>query len=264
MSDIQSPFPTDTGLGRPVAPSLTPFDFGRMVRSSIALFQANWPLVVILSLCVVTLPKLILVGTHLYFHGRLGEDDPAYDLLNRIDSVFDVGLFYVLQILLTWALVRRRAVEALSLSSLAFILIPSILLNVLATIGILFGLLLLIIPGLLLAVSWSVSSTALVAEGRSALQAMERSSGLCRGYFWPIFAAFSVTSMIVFATEMGIDAIRSALEDLWPDTHVDWVFQSFAAPWGSLPGYILPVALFFHLVELKEGASDTAIAEAFD
>jgi hypothetical protein len=264
MSDTQDRFDPEKFGVRLSNPIPGPFNFGKLSQSAVALIVDNWPLVLVMSVCLVSLPKLLVVGTHLSFHGRLSDEDPTYDLLNNIDSFLDFVVVILLQFGLTWALVRRKEGADLSFGSLASVVIPSLILAVLSGIGIALGLVFLIIPGLILLVQWSIAGAIVVAEGRTALQAMGRSAELCRGYFWPIWGALILCVIFSTVWEYGIDFIKEQLDNIWPDTHVDWAFESLVTPYGSLPSIAAAIALYFHLVEIKEGGNDTSIAEAFD
>jgi hypothetical protein len=62
-----------------------------------------------------------------------------------------------------------------------------LLLTLLSCLGIVLGLLLLVIPGLVLATWWFLSYPAVMIENDSALESLERSRALIRGAFWPTF-----------------------------------------------------------------------------
>ena len=68
--------------------------------------------------------------------------------------------------------------------------------------GIFGGAILLLVPGLILAVMWSVVAPACVVERTGVFGAFSRSQELTRGYRWPIFGlyvAFFVLMIIISA-----------------------------------------------------------------
>lgn len=65
-------------------------------------------------------------------------------------------------------------------------------LNIISGIGILFGLVLLILPGAYLFVRWSAAAPALIAEDAGIYDSLERSAEAIEGRFWHVFAAILV------------------------------------------------------------------------
>ncbi|HEX8238497.1 MAG TPA: hypothetical protein VF574_02030 [Allosphingosinicella sp.] len=65
-------------------------------------------------------------------------------------------------------------------------------LNLLSGIGIVFGLILLIVPGIYLIVRWSAAVPALISEGADVTQSLTRSSEAVEGRFWHVFAAIAL------------------------------------------------------------------------
>jgi hypothetical protein len=67
-----------------------------------------------------------------------------------------------------------------------------LLVSILFGLAVLAGLIVLIIPGIIIAVRLSVSIPALVVERKRGTEALGRSWDLVRGYSWPVFGAFVV------------------------------------------------------------------------
>jgi hypothetical protein len=264
MSDTQTPFDPDKFVGAPSPPAPPPFNFGKLAQATIDLLTTNARLVMILSFCIMSLPKLAVVATHLSFHGTRSDEDPAYDVLNSITGFLDIGAIILLQLVLSWALTRRRQGLDLSLGSVAALIIPALILYILSALGFVVGLILLIIPGLILLVRWSVAWPILLVEGKTALQSMGRSAGLVRGYGWPIFGAILMCLFFDFAWTFVVDFFGAILSEAFPEKHVDWMFEALVSPYGSLPSSALAIALYFHVVTLKEGGAERTIAEVFD
>jgi hypothetical protein len=84
-----------------------------------------------------------------------------------------------------------------SLSFAASKLMPLIWLSVLFTIGLIPAFIALVIPGIWLAVAWSVSYPALLFEDVRGSKALGRSFRLVRGRWWPTFGALLVMYLIV-------------------------------------------------------------------
>jgi hypothetical protein len=94
---------------------------------------------------------------------------------------------------------------------------------------IVFGLLLLIIPGIIFAVWFSFSQFIMISEGLGVRASLAKSKGLVKGRFWPIFGRF-----IVFALVIGIFQILLSLVPF-----VGGFTSLFFTPLFILPSYLL-------------------------
>jgi hypothetical protein len=70
-----------------------------------------------------------------------------------------------------------------------------------------FGFILLFVPGVLLALRWSVAGPALVLEGRGIPEAMGRSADLTRDRRWSIFLLFLIYLGIQFVLQAALSAV---------------------------------------------------------
>ena len=84
-----------------------------------------------------------------------------------------------------------------SISFAASKLGPLIVLSILFTIGLIPAFILLILPGIWLAVAWSVGFPAMLSEGLGPAAALGRSFRLVKGRWWPTFGAVLVMYLIV-------------------------------------------------------------------
>ena len=76
-------------------------------------------------------------------------------------------------------------------------LLPVIVLSFLYVLGLIPAFIALIIPGIWLAVAWSVSFPALLSEGIGPVAALGRSFRLVKGRWWPVFGALLVMYLLV-------------------------------------------------------------------
>jgi hypothetical protein len=86
-----------------------------------------------------------------------------------------------------------------------------ILAGVLATIGIAFGLVLLIVPGLILLTWWCLIVPVIVLEGRHVGESFSRSRELVRGHAWTVFGIVVITAIASAIASGVIQAIFSFL-----------------------------------------------------
>lgn len=85
--------------------------------------------------------------------------------------------------------------------------------GLLAAIAITVGLLLLIVPGLLLATWWALVVPAIVLEGRSVFEAFGRSRELVRGNGWNVFGLIVLLILILIGVGIALDIVLSPLDD---------------------------------------------------
>ena len=138
-------------------------------------------------------------------------------------------------------------------------------------VAIIVGILLLVVPGLILLVVWSVAIPALVGEHRGIPSALRRSRDLTKGVRWQIFGL--ILFIIVFSVGSGLVMERLAIPfGIDPDTLDGW----HAVPFGfsvfrmvlSIPldsfASMLSVSLYVELRMWKDGLSADRLAEVFE
>jgi hypothetical protein len=89
-------------------------------------------------------------------------------------------------------------------------LLPVILLSFLYILGLIPAFIALVIPGIWLAVAWSVSFPALLSEGLGPVEALGRSFRLVKGRWWPVFGALLVMYLLVAVISGILGALGAA------------------------------------------------------
>lgn len=84
--------------------------------------------------------------------------------------------------------------------------IPLIIVAILSGLGVMIGIVLLVVPGFILLVMWSVAAPAVVAENAGIFGSLSRSRALTKGSRWKIFGLFLVLVVVAL--------LISALENL--------------------------------------------------
>jgi hypothetical protein len=82
-----------------------------------------------------------------------------------------------------------------------------LLVGILVGLAVFAGLILLVVPGIIIAVRLSVSIPALVVERRRGTDALGRSWNLVKGYSWPVFGAFIVVAVLNAIVNGALTAI---------------------------------------------------------
>nr|WP_314435688.1 YciC family protein [uncultured Brevundimonas sp.] len=156
--------------------------------------------------------------------------------------------------------------EALSAGAKVFL--PLLGLAIVAGIATGFAYILLIVPGIILTVLWSVSAPAVVAEKRGIFEAMQRSRDLTRGYRWHIFGLlviYLVLSMVVGMLVGGVNlAAGGTFSGGAPSAAVNMISNALTNALTSVVVSAGVAALYYELRAIKEGAGPEQLASVFD
>ncbi|HEX8468260.1 MAG TPA: hypothetical protein VF620_10690 [Allosphingosinicella sp.] len=206
-------------------------------------------------------------------------------------ALFSALVFILLSMITQGALVRatvaysqgRKASFAESAMAGLAVVLPLFLLGLLSALGFGLGLVLLLVPGVMLYVMWSVAAPALVEERLGPIEAFRRSHYLTRGARWKIFAlmlvlvviywlfttATQMLSMMWFApgsTEVdsmggpGVDPMRDAMSSFMVGVLMVSVVSGTitSAVWG-----VIMSSLFVELRDWKDGPQTDTLADIF-
>jgi uncharacterized membrane protein len=147
---------------------------------------------------------------------------------------------------------RPAVVESLATGLRAFL--PLIGLSILLGIAIVFGLILLIVPGVMMACAWCVAIPSLVAENRRVFECFERSADLTRGNRWMIFALF-VIYMIAYILVGSVIVALTGISTVITSAFLS--FNPFAVLANALvetvAGVIGSTGIAVLYVELRQG-----------
>jgi hypothetical protein len=243
--------------------------FGVIVDNPLTVFGISFLLGAVPSVAVNWLQRQV-VG------GRMDRYQVVGSATVMLGSIF-VGL--VLQALVQGSLVRaalafargERATFGECVGSAFAVVLPLIGLAILMILGIWLGLALLIVPGVMVFVMWSVASPALVAERTGVFGAFGRSRFLTRGARWKVFGieviliviyyvfigAFAATTLTATGTGFATSVTTNGLSLGWL---VATIFSSTVATtvWSTVQ-----TALYVELRNWKEGLPEQSLAEIF-
>jgi MFS family permease len=137
---------------------------------------------------------------------------------------------------------------------------PIIGLAICMSVGIMVGFLLLIVPGVILAVMWFISTPACVVEQLGPLASMARSSELTKGHRWKIFGMLLL--VLIGAGIIGA-IIGAALGLTGSSVLVTLGTLVWTGIWGAF--YAIFVVVTYHDLRVaKEGTDVHQIAAVFD
>ena len=149
-------------------------------------------------------------------------------------------------------------------------LLPLIGLAVLLTLAVWFGFLLLFVPGVMLAIIWSVAAPALVIERTGVFAAMSRSRALTRGARWRIFglvvliyAIYFVASSVLSLAFVGLNSLTGGPAARATPSVVSAILSvvlqtAFVALWTAIQG-----ALYIELRDWKDGPVGNRLTDIF-
>lgn len=119
---------------------------------------------------------------------------------------------------------------------------PLVAVSILFGLGVGVGFILLIIPGLILLVMWSVVAPVTVLEHPGVFAAFGRSRGLVRGNGWNVFGVIVLVFVIVFVISVAVGLAASGLGAVG-HALVQWVVNAALAPLTALSASVLYFAL---------------------
>jgi hypothetical protein len=121
--------------------------------------------------------------------------------------------------------------------------------GLLASLGIIIGLALLIVPGLILLTLWLLIVPAIMLEDRGIMASFGRSRELVSGQGWSVFGVIVLTVLILLVVNIGVSILEGAVDSRWFSVLADIASQTATAPFLALAWTIT----YFELRSLKEG-----------
>lgn len=143
--------------------------------------------------------------------------------------------------------------------------VPLLLISILSSTLVGLGMLLVVVPGIIVAIILSVAVPACVTERLGVLEAMGRSARLTKEFRWKTFFALAVLLAVLIILQIGVSFVLSLAFagvslSLFAQQLLDLVFAAIFQP-------LLPIAtavLYVKLIGIKEGRPASELADAFD
>ena len=259
---------TTATLGRPGR-----FEIGRVFSNTFGVIGRNIGLCVGLAALFAGLPALLVrLWTQPQIDAMMQRGDPATMadpsamFRNSYITIIAGLVSFVCALLLQSALVRAT-IEDLNGKRPSFgdciqiairFLLPTLAIGLLVGLGAGLGLMLLIVPGIILWLGWSMSVPVLIQERRGVFGSMSRSRALTKGSRWPLFGLFLILIVIAMIIQWGMLLVFVLFGGI--------VAEIGAALVQTLVSMVLSIAAAVSYVELrqaKEGASIDELAEIF-
>ncbi|MGZ6018283.1 MAG: glycerophosphoryl diester phosphodiesterase membrane domain-containing protein [Phenylobacterium sp.] len=188
-------------------------DIGRVIQELFAVLSRNLVTFGLLALILTGIPSAILYG----FEGTaVTSGDPTALLGPRLMWIvlggMVAGLFgVILQATIIYGTVSdlndRKVSVADSLGAGLRAFLPLIGLAIVMGVAIAAGMVLLIVPGIMLAIAWCVSAPSYVVEQTGVFGAISRSAELTRGNRWRIFGLFVLYIVVAVIVQAVLNMV---------------------------------------------------------
>lgn len=250
------------------------FDLGRVIARTFGLVGRNFPAFMFLSLLLVGAPQFALAFLQGYaLQGLLWGVDPVGLALGA--ALATMIFAYVLMAMLTRASIDDLSRGKVSLGAAVGdgirYFFPLFIVALLTGIGVLLGALLLLVPGIYLAVRWVVATPALVAEDLGPTAALGRSGELTEGRRWAVFGLMLLYVVAAWIVEVAFTALTGAAAASTSFAAPLDVFTLVIAAVGAIVGAMTSMvsavgtaALYVELRQAKEGVSVADLAAVFE
>jgi len=252
--------------------SMPRFEMGRVASRTFRIIANN-----ILTFALLS----VIPGVPLVLLSRMGKDALVHDGrvdFNMIGYVGMIWLAYLFSVFILQASVVHGAVvtlngkrasffDCLSTGLESFLALLGI--TLLMVVGMTFGLVLLVVPGIIAMLMWSVAVPVYVVERTTVFDAFRRSRQLTSGHKWAIFGlliAFGILSMFIALTAVlptgplimtpqaaasGASAARA-------------IASTAASMLNAVISASLIASIYYELRVMKEGIGPDALASVFD
>jgi hypothetical protein len=251
------------------------FEMGRVVKRTFSVVGSNVVTFALLSLVpALCLAVVSSLGSQLEEGGEITSAN-----VDTLANIGIAGLVYFVSALVLQAgvvhgavvsLHGRRAAVGDCLATGLRNVVPLLLIGLLMVLGVMAGLILLVVPGIIFALMWSVAIPVRVVERTKILGVFGRSRELTRGHKWTIFGAYLLFIIVVIFISIPFGVVTaitvaasgaSAAESLTSLETAVYVLNSMVT---SVIGSTFIASIYYELRQIKEGIGPEALASVFD
>jgi hypothetical protein len=207
---------------------------GTLLAESIAILGRNWPLVLVGGMC----EGLIQFGQKIEDHERLG----------GLAGILLAGLLAVLVQMAVQGVVSRAVFvrEGIADAGVPARFGAYIGVSLVVLLGTIFGSILLVVPGILLALRWSLAANFTLVRETGIREALEASRDATAGHRGEIFGAYVVFRLASYAPMIVLVPLAGGISAF--DSVDSWsVIGAFRAVWSilaSTAGLALSIGIF--------------------
>lgn len=254
------------------------FDIGRVVSRIFTVFGEN-PVTFSGLTLLLSLPSLLVAYWNTRYFGSAGAlrqpGMPPGQILFMAVGVMLGALVYIVFTYLLQAALIYGSISALNGRKASFMeclatgagqILALIGISILSGLGMMLGFILLIVPGIIVAIMWSVVVPVRIAEHLSITAAFRRSTELTRGYRWSIFALFVMFTVLYFVLTLAVRPLMGMPVFVTAGVHLS-IGYFFATAISTLvfglTGAIGVASVYYELRMVKEGIAPEQLAAIF-
>lgn len=234
-------------------PALSEMSVGEILDSALKLYRSNWK--TFLAIVAIVMVPYIFIQSIL-----------VSSLAPVFGAILTLVLAFIITPFVTGAVAKATAdiylgsspevgeTYSFALGKLGSLLIVSILYG-LVVVG---GLILLIIPGIYFAVKYIFSTTAVIVENRSGIDALKRSGALSKEFFWKIFGTLILTAIIVLI----VGALLGFLLQFVLSPLPDWLGMGMSESIATVittPFQTMVIVLLYFDLRIRKEAFDLSV-----
>lgn len=249
-------------------------DIGHVVQTTFSVIRRNIVTYLILAAILAGIPALLtgfLQWTTLrgMSTGDIGAFASAKNLPSNgaailigviANSILQGALVHIT----TADLTGRRASVADGLATGLRNFLPLIAVAIMFGFAMIFGLVLLIVPGLILGVMWCVTVPALIVERTTITSSFTRSAQLTKGSRWRIFGLVVIALIIGFVIRAVLNAVFGGPQGIMAGHPLALIGILIGAIINGVIGAVGVSVLYTELRRLRDGVSVTDLAAVFD
>jgi uncharacterized membrane protein YjgN (DUF898 family) len=260
------------------------FEIGRVVKRTFDVIRDNFWSFALLSL----LPGLASAVADRVGRRLGGDSTPSFPADDSVVVLVIAVVVYLLSWLVLQAVVVHAAMATLNGRRLAFAdsvaagfkpIVPMALISAVATIGVIGGLVLLVVPGIIVALMWFVALPVCIVEHPGVIGSLNRSRELTQGHRLQVlgvcilyFIVAVIGSIVVGVLIGAVIGFAMGVSGASPDAISGAASGILAQMLGKVIeavmflgiGSSLVAAVYCELRQIKEGVGPEALAAVFD
>jgi uncharacterized membrane protein len=234
------------------------FRLANVFSKSAAIYGRRFVPFVILTM-IASIPNYIAIFTI----RPTGRVDNAYAAANAVLVLLDVVTKSLASGAVMYGVVQELRGRSFSVGQSIQValrrFLPMVGIAICSALAVVLGMVLLIVPGFILACMFYVSMPVCVAEQTGVFASMSRSSALTKGYRWQVFGTF----LLLVVAGILLGGIVGAISGMIGRTALLVSTQAMAAVVGAFNGVLVGV-FYYELRVDKEGIDIDKIAGVFD
>lgn len=243
------------------------FDMGRVFTRTFGVVGANFLPFFVLALLFGFVPAVVVAVGPEYLSPDL--DTQAEGGIKALAGILQFGLSYVLAAALTRGTIddldgRKASIGKCLTTGLKYAF-PAFIVALVGGVAVLLGLILFVIPGIIMAIAWSMSTPALVIERTGIFGALSRSAQLTRGHRWALLGLMICFVLVMIAILILVGAVGAGVGFAVGEPHLaTQIGSALGGSLGALLGAVMFTTAYAELRGARDGVGVSELASVFD